>query len=486
MLSRNTRRRLLALLTTALLLIPTIPLSAITLTAHAAPGDLIVTNGNDNGPGSLRAAVVAAAVGDIITFASNVTTVTLTSDEIKITVPNLTIDGGVGVTVQRSDAAGTPAFRIINCTADALTLKKLTIKNGNAQEGYGGGAYVNEIIAVKCTFVANEAAYGGGMYVGQSGAGFAGLLDCSFAGNTASSGGAVSGKGIGMIGPTIPGIMIMTNCTVSGNTTKNANAAAIISPNLAFLAHVTVTNNKGGGIWALGPPFEMPRQALLYNCIVTGNTDTTGTVLLQTGGGGVVAESSLVEGENGVTHAQVFGSNIFDSAAGVHRVLWDGIAAGTATALDLNSTPTGAIFGAPEFAIYNDVLAADQLGAPRATTGAVTYGAVEAVTPTSIVFFDPDGGNDIAPIAVTVGAAYGPLPTPVRTGYNFVGWFTQATGGTQITEASIVASATNHTLYARWTAVSNPVKTIFGTKYEQTPWNWFRFIVLFGWVWMWF
>ena len=32
----------------------------------------------------------------------------------------------------------------------------------------------------------------------------------------------------------------------------------------------------------------------------------------------------------------------------------------------------------------------------------------------------------------------------------------------------------------------NPIKTIFTTKYESNFWNWFKFIVLFGWIWMWF
>lgn len=30
------------------------------------------------------------------------------------------------------------------------------------------------------------------------------------------------------------------------------------------------------------------------------------------------------------------------------------------------------------------------------------------------------------------------------------------------------------------------VKTIFGTKYESTVWNWIKFIFLFGFIWMWF
>lgn len=28
--------------------------------------------------------------------------------------------------------------------------------------------------------------------------------------------------------------------------------------------------------------------------------------------------------------------------------------------------------------------------------------------------------------------------------------------------------------------------TIFGTRHESTPWNWIKFIFLFGWIWMWF
>lgn len=32
----------------------------------------------------------------------------------------------------------------------------------------------------------------------------------------------------------------------------------------------------------------------------------------------------------------------------------------------------------------------------------------------------------------------------------------------------------------------NNANTIFSTGYESNFWNWFRFIVLFGWIWMWF
>ena len=39
---------------------------------------------------------------------------------------------------------------------------------------------------------------------------------------------------------------------------------------------------------------------------------------------------------------------------------------------------------------------------------------------------------------------------PVRSGYKFLGWFTQATGGNKVTADDTVSTAENHTLYAHW------------------------------------
>ncbi|NLO46344.1 MAG: hypothetical protein GX107_07625 [Clostridiales bacterium] len=55
------------------------------------------------------------------------------------------------------------------------------------------------------------------------------------------------------------------------------------------------------------------------------------------------------------------------------------------------------------------------------------------------------------PKTVTYNSAYGTLPSPARTGYNFLGWYYF---GTQITSSSIVSAATNHTLSASWSAKS--------------------------------
>ena len=46
---------------------------------------------------------------------------------------------------------------------------------------------------------------------------------------------------------------------------------------------------------------------------------------------------------------------------------------------------------------------------------------------------------------------YGNLPTPIRTGYTFDGWYTEPDGkGTKITDSTTLTNNKNHTLYAYW------------------------------------
>lgn len=53
---------------------------------------------------------------------------------------------------------------------------------------------------------------------------------------------------------------------------------------------------------------------------------------------------------------------------------------------------------------------------------------------------------------VTVGQPYGELPTVVGTpGNRFLGWFTEATGGTQVTKDTVVTATSDHALYPHFT-----------------------------------
>lgn len=51
---------------------------------------------------------------------------------------------------------------------------------------------------------------------------------------------------------------------------------------------------------------------------------------------------------------------------------------------------------------------------------------------------------------VTYGSAYGVMPDAVREGHTFLGWFTEAEGGSQVTSATLVELESAHTLYAHY------------------------------------
>lgn len=69
--------------------------------------------------------------------------------------------------------------------------------------------------------------------------------------------------------------------------------------------------------------------------------------------------------------------------------------------------------------------------------------------------FNANGGTtSTASKNVTYKSTYGTLPTPTRTGYTFKGWYTAASGGTNITSSSIYSTVGNSTLYAQWSPIT--------------------------------
>lgn len=82
----------------------------------------------------------------------------------------------------------------------------------------------------------------------------------------------------------------------------------------------------------------------------------------------------------------------------------------------------------------------------------------------------PESGSYAAdPVTVTRGSTLTSMPTPARSGYSFVGWFTEAEGGEQVTTSTAINSVSLR-LYAHWVKdVSyTPVKTLVsnGHLYE--------------------
>lgn len=67
------------------------------------------------------------------------------------------------------------------------------------------------------------------------------------------------------------------------------------------------------------------------------------------------------------------------------------------------------------------------------------------------VSFDTTGGTmSQTSKEVVYDDVYGDLPTPEKDGFNFDGWYTEASGGSKVTSSTQVSTAKNHVLYARW------------------------------------
>ncbi len=71
---------------------------------------------------------------------------------------------------------------------------------------------------------------------------------------------------------------------------------------------------------------------------------------------------------------------------------------------------------------------------------------------TYTITWDSQGGSSVANSTQTYAATL-TLPTaPTRTGYTFAGWYTAASGGTQVTSSTTYTTAGATTYYAHWTA----------------------------------
>ena len=74
----------------------------------------------------------------------------------------------------------------------------------------------------------------------------------------------------------------------------------------------------------------------------------------------------------------------------------------------------------------------------------------EVKRPTPTVTYDTNGGSGCKSTVVTYGQNYGNLCTPSRTGYTFLGWFTERNAGDKIESTTLVTNFRNHTIYAHW------------------------------------
>ena len=67
------------------------------------------------------------------------------------------------------------------------------------------------------------------------------------------------------------------------------------------------------------------------------------------------------------------------------------------------------------------------------------------------VTYDANGGT-VNPGSKSgyLSDSYGTLPTPTRTGYTFIGWYSGKAGGVEVTAKTTITTPSNHTIYAIW------------------------------------
>jgi hypothetical protein len=232
----------------------------------------IVTNTSDNGPGSLRQALANAQDGDTITFdippaapwstPSNAAVIGLTSGELVIN-NNITLSGpGANMLEITRQSAASP-FRIFKINAgQSVTIRGLTISNGNAAAG--GGIYNDHgfLTVDSCALIGNSAsgpAYGGGgIYNDGTNSGNATLLvtHSLLHGNSAPNGfgGGMASGGFGGGSATLN----VVDTTLSSNSASLGGGGAIdqdsSSGGNAFLmiASSTLSGNSGAaGIYSV-------------------------------------------------------------------------------------------------------------------------------------------------------------------------------------------------------------------------------------------
>ncbi len=113
-----------------------LPLLFLTMSGFARAAILTVSNLNDTGAGSLRAAMTAHASGDTINF--SVSGTIAINSELPAVADTLTIDG----TGQTVIISGNSAYQIISTQMPGtLTVKFLTFEDGSP--AFSGGAFKN-------------------------------------------------------------------------------------------------------------------------------------------------------------------------------------------------------------------------------------------------------------------------------------------------------------------------------------------------------
>lgn len=137
---------------------------------------------------------------------------------------------------------------------------------------------------------------------------------------------------------------------------------------------------------------------------------------------------------------------------------------------ELGTLPTCSRTGYTFLGWYTASSGGTKISSTTKIIGTVTYYAQWSINSYTLTY-NVNGGNAVSPASKSVqyGSAYGTLPTPTKSSdaeytYAFAGWYTAASGGTQVT-ANTTMGAGNTTIYAHWTATRRSYTINYQTTY---------------------
>ena len=135
----------------------------------------------------------------------------------------------------------------------------------------------------------------------------------------------------------------------------------------------------------------------------------------------------------------------------------------------LGTLPTCTRTGYTFLGWYTASSGGTKISTTTVVTKDITYYAQWSINSYTLTF-NPNGGT-VTPTSkdLEYNSAYGTLPTPTRASdaqytYTFAGWYTAATGGTQVTTATKMA-AKDTTVYAHWTSNTRSYTVSYQTTY---------------------
>lgn len=135
----------------------------------------------------------------------------------------------------------------------------------------------------------------------------------------------------------------------------------------------------------------------------------------------------------------------------------------------LGTLPTCSRTGYTFLGWYTASSGGTKISTTTVVTKDITYYAQWSINSYTLTF-NPNGGT-VTPTSKNLeyNSAYGTLPTPTRASdaqytYTFAGWYTAATGGTQVTATTKMA-AKDTTVYAHWTSNTRSYTVSYQTTY---------------------